>query len=121
MLPGITLTMLLMMLALTRMFFSVGVGYKVVDNKKSSLRVSLGPSLLWFDGGSGCNTGDYVSDGIELEKYCGEMIPSGTVGAAIQWNMHEQLRFSISDQLTESFANGMAAGNNLSGSKVFPF
>ena len=101
--------------------FSVGVGYKVLDNKKLSLRVSLGPSLIWFDGGSGCNTGDYVSDGIALEKYCGEIIPSGTIGAAIEWDVNEKFRLSIKDQLTGSFVNGMAAGNDLSGTlKFFP-
>ncbi|KZR61660.1 hypothetical protein PMIT1306_02445 [Prochlorococcus sp. MIT 1306] len=101
--------------------FSVGFGYKVLDNKKLSLRVSLGPSLIWFDGGSGCSTGDDISDGISLQKYCGEIIPSGTIGAAIDWDVNEQFRLSIKDQLTGSFVNGMAAGNDLSGTlKFFP-
>ncbi|WP_236069077.1 DUF481 domain-containing protein [Prochlorococcus marinus] len=101
--------------------FSIGFGYKVLDNKKLSLRVSLGPSLIWFDGGFGCSTGNYVSDGITLEKYCGEIIPSGTIGAAIEWDVNEKFRLSIKDQLTGSFVNGMAAGNDLSGTlKFFP-
>jgi len=119
--PRITLNNALNDVGVNTNVFSVGVGYKVLDNKKLSLRVSLGPSLIWFDGGSGCSTGDYVSDGIALEKYCGEIIPSGTIGAAIEWDVNEKFRLSIKDQLTGSFVNGMAAGNDLSATlKFFP-
>ena len=117
--PRITLNNALNDVGVNTNVFSVGVGYKVLDHKKLSLRVSLGPSLIWFDGGSGCSTGDYVSDGIALEKYCGEIIPSGTIGAAMEWDVNEQFRLSINDQLTGSFVNGMAVGNNLSGSRKF--
>ena len=117
--PRITLNNALNDVGVNTNVFSVGVGYKVLDHKKLSLRVSLGPSLIWFDGGSGCSTGDYVSDGIALEKYCGEIIPSGTIVAAIGWDVNEQFRLSINDQLIGSFVNGMAVGNNLSGSRKF--
>ena len=99
------------MVGVNNIVSSVGLGFKVIDTDSKTLRLSIGPSLQWFDGGSDCAT----------RSYCGEILAASTLGAQLDWKLHEQLTLTIADHFTAAYVAGISPSNNFNASiKFFP-
>jgi len=90
---------------------SIGLGYKIVDTDSTVLKLSIGPSLQWFDGGTDCDS----------KSYCGDVLAASTLGAEFDWKLHDQFTFSIVNRLTAAYVSGISPTNNFNASlKFFP-
>ncbi len=83
---------------------SLGLGYYLFDNDSSSLRVSLGPTFQWIEGGSECS----------VRSNCGDTFYANSFEALLNWSISDKLSFILNDKLTATHSSEFAIGNKLS-------
>lgn len=76
---------------------SIGLGYFLFNNNNSDLFISLGPGLIWSQGGDECAT--TVS--------CGDLIYATNLEASFEWILSKYLEF----ELNNTYQNADGEGN----------
>ena len=73
---------------------SVGLGYYLVKNESSDFQISLGPALIWTEGGEDCS----------ITTSCGDLIYATNLEATFGWLINKYLEFDLNN--TYQNANG---------------
>ncbi len=83
---------------------SIGLALKLIDNTKTNLRVSVGPSFEFIDGGEDCSS----------DANCGSIIPGGLFGIKYNWFINEKLRFFVENKYGTQIAKDFLSSNSFS-------
>ena len=75
---------------------SVGLGYYLVKNESSDFQISLGPALIWTEGGEDCS----------ITTSCGDLIYATNLEATFGWLINKHLEFDLSNTYTNANGEG---------------
>ncbi len=90
---------------------SAGIAYKLIDNPKTRLRISAGPSIQWIHGGSNCSK----------SSECGNITPGSVFGANLQWSINEKLKLILDNKYNSTFISDSSISNQfLTSLKFYP-
>ncbi len=90
---------------------SLGMSYKIHENPKTSLTLSVGPSAKWFNGGKEC----------QQDANCEKILGAGSFGAEFIWSINDKTKFIIENNLITAFAENLSPSNHfLSKLKFYP-
>ena len=89
--------------SLSNRAFSAGVAYDLIEDSRTLLRLSAGPSLAWISGGSKCPT----------EPSCEDFIPGGSFGTNFKWLINQKFEFLAENLFNAQFNSDSTISNNL--------
>jgi len=90
---------------------SIGLGYDLVKNDTTRVRVSLGPSVQKIWGGDGC----------AADPICGQAFAASTARAELQWKPNSVMSVNLTNSYTGAYSNGVKTNNVFSVAlKIFP-
>ena len=75
---------------------SVGLGYYLFKNESSDLQISLGPALIWTEGGEDCS----------ITTSCGDLIYATNLEATFGWLISKHLEFDLYNTYTNANGEG---------------
>ncbi len=78
---------------------SVGLGYYLFENKSSDFQISLGPALIWTEGGEDCS----------ITVSCGDLIYATNLEATFGWVINKYLEFDLNNTYTNADGEGYRA------------
>ena len=83
---------------------SVGIGYKLINNDRTGLKVSIGPSLQTLFGGEKC----------DRNANCGRVFLASTLTTELNWLINKYFTLNIVDRVSAAYVNGVTPANVLS-------
>ena len=83
---------------------SIGLGYSLLKNNSTDIKISIGPSLQSLFGGKKCNQ----------DTNCGRSFLASTLTTEINWLINQYLSLNIVDRLSGAYVNGITPSNVLS-------
>ncbi len=90
---------------------SIGLGYDLVKNDTTRVRVSLGPSVQKIWGGDGC----------AADPVCGQAFAASTARAELQWKPNSVMSLNLTNSYTGAYSDGIKTNNVFSVAlKIFP-
>ena len=90
---------------------NIGLAFPVIKTDKTSLTLSIGPSLQWSGGGVDCPS----------DNFCGGTYGGGSLTADLSWKPSDVLRFALQNQFTTVWANESRPSNTFSAEvKIYP-
>ena len=75
---------------------SVGLGYYLFKNESSDFQISLGPALIWTEGGEDCS----------ITTSCGDLIYATNLEATFGWLISKHLEFDLNNTYTNANGEG---------------
>ena len=75
---------------------SVGIGYYLLKNESLNFQISLGPALIWTEGGEDCST----------TTSCGDLIYATHLEATFGWLINKHLEFDLNNTYTNANGEG---------------
>ena len=75
---------------------SVGLGYYLLKNESSDFQISLGPALIWTEGGEDCS----------ITTSCGDLIYATNLEATFGWLINKHLEFDLNNTYTNANGEG---------------
>ena len=75
---------------------SVGLGYYLLKNESSEFQISLGPALIWTEGGEDCS----------ITTSCGDLIYATNLEATFGWLINKHLEFDLNNTYTSADGEG---------------
>ena len=75
---------------------SVGLGYYLLKNESSDFQISLGPALIWTEGGEDCS----------ITTSCGDLIYATHLEAIFGWVINKHLEFDLNNTYTNADGEG---------------
>ena len=75
---------------------SVGLGYFLFKNESSDFQISLGPALIWTEGGEDCS----------ITTSCGDLIYATNLEATFGWLISKHLEFDLNNTYTNANGEG---------------
>ena len=75
---------------------SMGLGYYLFKNKSSDLLISLGPALIWKEGGDDCS----------ITTNCGDLIYATNLEVTFGWLINKHLEFDLNNTYTNANSEG---------------
>ncbi len=75
---------------------SVGIGYYLFKNESSDFLISLGPAVVWTEGGEDCS----------FTTSCGDLIYATNLEATFGWKINKHLEFDFHNTYTSSDDEG---------------
>jgi len=75
---------------------SVGLGYYLFKNESSDFQISLGPALIWTEGGEDCS----------ITTSCGDLIYATNLEATFGWLISKHLEFDLYNTYTNANGEG---------------
>ena len=78
---------------------SLGLGYYLFKNESSDFQISLGPALIWTEGGEECS----------ITVSCGDLIYATNLEATFGWLINKHLEFDLNNTYTNADGEGNRA------------
>tara|TARA_B100000214_G_scaffold361758_1_gene325487 strand:- start:138 stop:1061 length:924 start_codon:yes stop_codon:yes gene_type:complete len=75
---------------------SVGLGFFLLKNEISDFQISLGPALIWTEGGEDCS----------ITLSCGDLIYATNLEATFVWLINKQFEFDLNNTYTNANGEG---------------
>ena len=83
---------------------SLGIGYKLINNDRTDLNVSIGTSLQTLFGGEKCSR----------NANCGRVFMASTLTTELNWLINKYFTLNIVDRVSAAYVNGITPANVLS-------
>ncbi len=75
---------------------SIGLGYYLFKNESSNFLISLGPALIWREGGEECS----------ITKSCGDLIYATNLEATFGWLINKYFEFDLNNTYSNAIGEG---------------